>query len=128
MAVTITQIEDALEATGGFVSYAAKKLGISQSALSHRIRKSERLQKKREEIQYALLDLTESKLITKIKNEDLGAICFYLKCLGKKRGYIEKANPDVVVTNTQTTSFNYTDELKKRGIPIPEIGISDIEE
>ena len=36
------------------------------------------------------LDLTEHALIKQIKEENLGAIIFYLKCQGKKRGYIER--------------------------------------
>lgn len=38
MKVTITQIETALEATGGFITDAARKLGISQPAVSKRIK------------------------------------------------------------------------------------------
>ena len=95
MATTIKQIETALRATGGFVSQAAKKLGISQSAVSNRLAKSEYLRKIREEIEESYLDLAESKLIKKINNDESGPIFFYLKCKGKKRGYIENHNLEV---------------------------------
>ena len=89
--LTIEQIENALRATGGFVSYAAKELNVTQSAISQRVKASPHLQKVQKEISEQYLDLAESKLLKKIKKqEDLGAICFYLKCKGKGRGYIER--------------------------------------
>ena len=90
MALTIKQIEDALRATGGFISQAAKKLGVTQQAISKRIKESEKLQQIRVEIDESYLDLAESKLIKKINNDDNGSIFFYLKCKGKHRGYIER--------------------------------------
>jgi len=102
MAKTIKQIEDALRATGGFVSQAAKKLGISQSAVSNRIAKSKELQEARIEIEESYLDLAESKLIKNINKNDNASIFFYLKCKGKHRGYIERSEVD------QTTNMNVT--------------------
>jgi len=89
-ALKIGQIEAALRVTGGFVTYAAKKLGVTHQAVTSRIKASERLQRVQDEIRESYLDLSEHKLITKIKDEDLGAIIFFLKCRGKGRGYIEK--------------------------------------
>ena len=86
MPLTIKQIEDGLRATGGFISQAAKQLGVTQQAISKRIKESEHLQAVRKEVDDSYLDLAESKLIKKINKEDLGAICFYLKCKGKHRG------------------------------------------
>lgn len=37
-----------------------------------------------------LVDETEQELLKKIRKGDITAICFYLKCKGKERGYIEK--------------------------------------
>jgi len=90
MKVTVAQIEKALRQSGGFVSLAAKKLGVTHQAVSKRIKKNKKLQKVLEEIQESYLDLAEAELIKKIKSGDLGALCFYLKCKGKSRGYIEK--------------------------------------
>lgn len=90
MALTIKQIEAALTATGGFVSQTAKKLGVKPNAIYERLRKSPYLKQVKAEIEESFLDLAESKLIKKMNDEDLGAICFYLKCKGKSRGYIEK--------------------------------------
>lgn len=88
--ITVDQIEAALRNQGGFLSYAAEELNCSQANISQRIKRSERLRKTLREIEESYLDLAESKLLNKVNMEDLGAICFYLKCKGKRRGYIEK--------------------------------------
>jgi len=88
--LTIKQIEDALRATGGFVSQTAKKLNCSQETIYKRVAASEHLKQVRHEIEESYLDLAESKLIKKMNEADLGALCFYLKCKGKHRGYVEK--------------------------------------
>lgn len=88
-------IAEALRATGGFISQAAKKLNTSQPNLTQRIKKSQYLKDELESIKDAYLDLAEHALITKLKSGDLGAICFYLKCQGKNRGYIERQDHNV---------------------------------
>ena len=105
-ATTLKQCEDALRATGGFVSQAAKKLGIGQSALSNRIARNKELRDVQNNILESYLDLCESKLISKINKEDLGAICFYLKCKGKHRGYIEKAQFEVSQDRNKPLTWN----------------------
>ena len=97
MALTIKQIDDALRATGGFVTYSAKKLNVTYAAIYARIQKSPQLQRTLKEVKESYLDLAEHKLITKVKDEDLGAIIWYLKCQGRGRGYVENPkgdNPD----------------------------------
>jgi len=90
MSLSIGEIDAALRATGGFTTYAAKKLGVTYQAIYARIQKSPQLQRTLLEIRESYLDLSEHKLIQKIKDEDLGAIIWYLKCQGKNRGYREK--------------------------------------
>src|SRR6056297_2049426 len=94
MALTIDQIETALIKSGGFVSQTAKMLNVSGSNIYDRIKRSEYLQKRKREIDEKYLDLAESKLMSQINEENLGAICFYLKCKGKGRGYVEKQQVD----------------------------------
>jgi DNA-binding Xre family transcriptional regulator len=90
MRVKLSQYEEAIRKSGGFLTHAAKMLGVSVQAVHQRIKSSERLQKVYTETKEQYLDLAESKLIQKIKADDLGAICFFLKCQGKDRGYIER--------------------------------------
>ena len=72
------------------MTYAAKKLNVTYNAIYARVQKSPQLQRTLAEVQESYLDMTEHALIKKIKDEDLGAICFFLKCKGRKRGYVEK--------------------------------------
>jgi hypothetical protein len=99
--LTIDQIEQALRANGGWFTQAAKALGVSHQAISTRVQKSERLQRVTEDVKAQYLDLAESKLMQKIKDGDLGAICFYLKCQGRQRGYVEKAKLDANITQQE---------------------------
>ena len=47
------------------------------------------------DIEDALIDFTESKLIERINDSDLTAIIFYLKTKGKDRGYVERTENNV---------------------------------
>jgi len=102
--ITIPQLESALRSTGGFVTYAAKKLNCTYQNVRKRIDASPYLQEVMDSIHENYLDLTEHSLIKKIRDEDLGAIIFYLKCQGKKRGYIEK--PKEEKEQGESVTFN----------------------
>ncbi len=96
--LTIKQIEKGLRSTGGFISLTAKKLGVTQGAISNRIKTSEKLKKALAEISESQLDFTESKLLKLIKEGNPAAVFFMLKCKGKHRGYIERVEQHVEVT------------------------------
>ena len=94
---TRKQVEDALRAAGGFVTQAAKTLGCHYITVLRYIDKSEHLQEVQAEVKESYLDLAEYNLLTLMKGDPkkgisphLGAICFYLKCKGKDRGYVER--------------------------------------
>jgi predicted transcriptional regulator len=93
--ITDEQIAEALRASGGLQTPAAKMLGVSQQMISSRIRKSPYLLEVRREVEEALLDIAETQLVQQIKKGRIGAIIFYLKCKGKSRGYIEKHHQTV---------------------------------
>ena len=59
----------------------------SIQVLCHFINKFDTYKKRCKEIQESLIDFAESQLLKKMKKEDLGAIIFFLKTKGKKRGY-----------------------------------------
>lgn len=94
--VTIEQCEKALWKSNGLITPAAKSLGITQQALSDRIKKNERLQKARELTTEKMLDAAENTLHKKIYDEEnLTASIFYLKTKGRQRGYIERHENEI---------------------------------
>jgi len=101
---TVEQCAEAIRNAGGFITTAAKMLGMSQPALSKRIAQSETLRSVVEETREKYLDLAESKLIKAINNDAPWAICFYLKCKGKQRGYVEK---QVIESDNRNLNVNF---------------------
>lgn len=81
----------ALVKSGGTITEAAVKLNMSREALHRRIARSIKLQEAVHTIRESMLDLAESKLMSSIKNGEPWAVCFYLKCQGKGRGYTERS-------------------------------------
>ena len=91
---TVAQCAEAIRNAGGFITVAAKQLGMSHPALSKRVKNSEALQQVLNETKEQYLDLAESQLVEAVKDRESWAICFYLKCKGKDRGYVEKQQID----------------------------------
>ncbi|OGW36957.1 MAG: hypothetical protein A2Y97_10150 [Nitrospirae bacterium RBG_13_39_12] len=88
--LTEEQIIQALEAKAGFISEAAKALNVTYEAIRKRVAKNKRLQQAFDQIKERKLDFAESKLMKQIEEGNLGAICFFLKCQGKRRGWVER--------------------------------------
>ncbi len=107
MATTEKQIIRALEASGGFQSQAARGLKISPAALSGRIKRNKKLQVALADIQEEHLDLAESQLISAIWDREPWAICFFLKCRGKVRGYSEKPRTSESDSDVKSIEFKF---------------------
>jgi len=103
--VTTKQCVEAIHNSGGFITPAAKQLNISQAALSKRIKKSKALQQALAETKEQYLDLAETQLIKAVRDREAWAICFYLKCKGKDRGYVEKRQ--ISVDDSKPITFKY---------------------
>ncbi len=87
---TVEQVGKALRESAGLRSVAAKKLGCSPSTvLNYLTRHSQLLEVEAEAVE-ANLDRAEAKLMKKIDQGNMAAICFFLKCKGKHRGYVER--------------------------------------
>lgn len=86
---TLAQAEQALLKNYGNVSAAARSLGVAHPTLFDAIKKHERLQKAREQAQEQALDKAEHALLKAIDKGEGWAVCFLLKTIGKKRGYVE---------------------------------------
>lgn len=80
-------IEKVLRNCGGYQHVAAKQLGVSPSWLSTRISKSEKLTQLKFDLMEERIDTYEIALDDLMAKRDTTAIIFFLKTMGKKRGY-----------------------------------------
>jgi len=97
MKVTKKTLIQSIRNNGGFVTRVAAELGISVTAVYKRMNKHPDVKAVLEEVREQYIDLAENALIRRVREGDLGAICFYLKCQAKHRGYIEKVSGDFTV-------------------------------
>ena len=72
------------------MSQAAELLGMSRRRIYERLQASEALRLALEDIREGNLDMAESKLLEAVEKKQAWAVYFYLKCQGKRRGYIEQ--------------------------------------
>ncbi len=95
---TDEELIEALENSGGVQESASvwlrKHKGIiySRSAISGRMQRNPIFKEAAGRGVERLLDLGEVKLFEAVQKGNMTAIIFFLKCKGKKRGYIEKLN------------------------------------
>ncbi len=94
---TPNKIKAALMECGGRVSDAAQRLGCDPHELRIRIERSPHLQKTLENIREDQVDMAESRLLERIDKGELSAITFFLKCQGRRRGWLEKQVMDQAV-------------------------------
>jgi hypothetical protein len=91
----------------GNISQIANHYGTNRRSIYERIKKSPYLQSVLEEAREFQLDFVESKLQQEINDGNIVAILFYLKCMGKKRGFIEKVSEDINITLNEPVKINY---------------------
>jgi len=111
---------EALVKTLGIVSTACKLVGIDRTTFYKWYNKDIAFKAEVDELENITIDFAESQLHQQIKNGNTTATIFYLKCKGKKRGYIDsvelqhtgevKTNLEVIV-NTDTIKDKIKDVL-----------------
>lgn len=97
------QIADAIIAAGGFISRASEMLNMHYSTVHGRVQKVPELRNLVDHINEKMLDYGELELLKAMKRGESWAICFFLKCKGKNRGYIEK---QTIVTTKDDNSVS----------------------
>jgi len=86
---------EALKQSMGVVTTACRAVGVERKTFYNYLNSDPNFREEVDNLENVALDFAESKLFKQIKEDNLGAIIFYLKCKGKKRGYVEKQEVDV---------------------------------
>lgn len=87
---TDREIVEAVTQAKGLVSVAARSLGISRRTIYNRRKKSRAIREAIEEAREYTSDVAENELFRAIQRGEAWAVCFYLKCQAKNRGYTER--------------------------------------
>jgi hypothetical protein len=93
----VEAIAQALEASVGNISHAARSLKVTRQTLYNRIKESPTLKAALEDARETALDNAESALQSAVLAKEAWAVCFTLKTIGKGRGYIERGDSDSVI-------------------------------
>jgi len=88
--LTEAQIADALEKSAGIMSVAAERLGVDRSTICRRVQKSQRLRDVIDAATERTMDVAEAALLRAVQKGEAWAVCFFLKCKAKQRGYSER--------------------------------------
>lgn len=85
----------ALELNLGNVTLSCKALNISRDTHYRWMREDKEYRKAVKDMENAALDFAESELLKQIAKGNPLSTIFFLKCKGKKRGYIEQSNLEI---------------------------------
>jgi len=88
----------------------AEALSVSRKQLYRWYTSSAKLKAEMDNIKESMLDFAESKLAELIAAGDKTAIIFFLKCQGKKRGYVERQETEIAVNPFQELMKSLPDE------------------
>ena len=88
---TPEQMVRALEESKGLIAPAARALGCSRDTIRTYLEEYSAVAQAKLDQREAVTDMAENALYAAILRGEAWAICFYLKCMAKDRGYVEKA-------------------------------------
>lgn len=83
-------VADAITKSKGMITYAAKMLGCNRSTVHSYVNNFEVCREAVSDARAGMLDNAELQLANQIQDGNITAIIFYLKTIGKHRGYIER--------------------------------------
>lgn len=90
------EVADALTASRGLVGPAARALGCDRSTVYRWKDRSATVRQAMDDAREAMTDLAEGALYKQVADGQPWAVQFYLKTIGKHRGYVERSEVDSV--------------------------------
>lgn len=91
---TCAQVIDAIQATKGMLTIAAKRLGCAPDTVYRYVREYPTVAAALKAERDGVTDMAELSLYKAIQGGEGWAVCFYLKTQGRERGYIERHEVD----------------------------------
>lgn len=100
---------EALEKSLGIVTTACKQVGIHRSTHYEWYKTDDKYKQEVDDISDVTLDFAESQLHKQINEGNTSATIFFLKTKGKKRGYIEKNEIEIINDEIDLSSISDED-------------------
>jgi hypothetical protein len=94
---TAQQVIDALTATHGMVYLAAQQLRCDPDTVMRYCKRYPTVEQAKQDARGAITDEVELRLLAAIRRDEPWAISFYLKTLGRSRGYGERLDLNVSI-------------------------------
>lgn len=88
--ITNQAMVEALIASKGLISLAARRLGCSRQTIYNRAKRVQKVQQAIDDAREELVDIAELKLRDKIMDGEAWAVSLVLRTLGRNRGYVER--------------------------------------
>jgi len=88
--LTAEAVTAAIRDMNGNISAVARRLGVCRQTVYNYIERHPSVKDVLAESRETMLDNAESVLYKAVLNGEAWAVCFFLKCQGKSRGYIER--------------------------------------
>jgi len=106
---------EAMVKTLGIVTSACEKCNCSRETFYKYYKEDKEFKKQIDDVSNIALDFAESKLHKLIQNENPTGIIFYLKTKGKSRGYIERVETDLKISDNDgfDKAQKIIDDMKK---------------
>jgi hypothetical protein len=86
------KVKECIADAKGVLVNVCKRLGVSRQPLVDHIKGNKELEDALNIARESMLDVGEDVLYNAVKAGEPWAVCFYLKCQGKSRGYVEKGD------------------------------------
>lgn len=106
---TTNEIETALRNANGYITIAAQLVGCEPITIRRRVKASPLLTQLVEDLTDRRLDKAELALDKAIGKGEGWAVCFFLKTMGKKRGYVERVEQTGADGGDLTIKIKYED-------------------
>ena len=87
---TAEQVAQAIKKSRGILTGAAQALGCSRQTVDNYIKKYKTVKDAYAEARETTIDFVETKLLKNIDSGDTTAMIFFLKTIGRNRGYMER--------------------------------------
>lgn len=87
---TLQEVIEAVQKANGLLAVAARQLGCSRQTVYNYVEKYSTVASALAEARETNIDFVEGQLMKAIRDGNVPAIMFFLKTVGKSRGYVER--------------------------------------